>query len=158
MSDENRDGFKIDSPELADWALGKIREAQNEIDEAQEVHAANVARADEWLDQQATAARATIAWMTEHLRRWFEPTYDDKHKSASFPNGRCGFRKNPPRLDVSDPEAAVTWARAELPAAVRVAEDVDKAAIKAHIKATGEIPDGVDYREGEPTFFATPAE
>lgn len=66
---------------------------------------------------------------------------------------RVGFRKSPDRLDITDPAAAIEWAKENLPDAVTYKESVSKTELKNHIVATGELPDGCELVPGDPDAF-----
>ncbi|MFA5135570.1 MAG: host-nuclease inhibitor Gam family protein [Patescibacteria group bacterium] len=66
--------------------------------------------------------------------------------------GRIGFRKGKESLEVTNEEIALAYCEKHgLP--IRVKKELDKKALAAHHKATGEIPDGIEYKEGEDNFY-----
>jgi len=69
-----------------------------------------------------------------------------KRKSVDFAYGRCGWRKAR-RVEVTDEAAALTWAEAFAPAAVKVTRSLLKSALPA-----GDVP-GV-RRVNEDEFYA----
>lgn len=157
MATDTKPAYRIETAEQADWALEKIRAAQADVDEAQRLRDAAVARADAFLDRQTADARGTVEHFTVHLRRWWEPLATAKVKSKTLPNGRVGFRAGRDRVEVTDEEAAISHANRDGLGIIRLTESIDKTAVAAYIKATGEIPDGCDMRTGDPTFYATPS-
>ena len=67
---------------------------------------------------------------------------------------RAGYRKAPAKLDVTDEDAALAWAKENMPEAVKVKESVLKTPLKNHVEATSEVPPGCEYHPGgQDTFY-----
>jgi phage host-nuclease inhibitor protein Gam len=84
----------------------------------------------------------------------------EKKKSRTLPSGTVGWRLHPDTLSIDDPEKCLHWIRDKGLAGevleVRTTEHLKANAIKAHIKATGEVPDGCTFTAGEDEFYAKP--
>ena len=65
-----------------------------------------------------------------------------KAKSINLPAGRLGLRSSKPKLLISNSAAALDWARAHCPAAIRQTESLIKTPLNQHLHNTGELPTG----------------
>lgn len=77
-------------------------------------------------------------------------------KKLDYPDGAMSMRKGSERIEI---ENEVTFTNTHKHPFVREVSTrtPDKAAIKKHIKATGEIPEGADLVRAEDTFTIKPA-
>lgn len=66
---------------------------------------------------------------------------------------RVGFKDVPDRFEIEDEPAALAWAKANCPDAVKVKESVLVTPLFAHVKATGELPDGCKLVAGTKDVF-----
>lgn len=136
------EGFQILNDQMAEWALGKIREAKAEQEKWEAFYGAK-------LEQIRKDTQNTIDYMTLLLQRYFDAQERRITKTGiekySLPSGEL-IRK-PAGLDYKrDDTALLAWCEAHLPEAVKVTRKAGWAEVKAYIKATGEIPDGVESR------------
>ena len=83
-------------------------------------------------------------------RQWLEQTGE---RSASLVNGVIKLRKRQAKLEILDADKVLEDSRfqREIPAKV----EIDKKAIRDHVKTTGEIPEGVDLVPQADQFSAT---
>lgn len=142
---------KAPTPEtFANWYMERLAQ----IDAAEELVKAQ-AKA---LLNRLGAARKALAW--RHAQPFREAVdtmlaqqraQGDKRRSVETFFGRAGYRKAPQRLEVENPEQAITWATAHLPDALKV--DVSTSKLLAHVKATGELPDGCAVVGGGDNFY-----
>lgn len=148
MPDIYNEGFCIDTDQKAEWALRKIAEAKTEL-----------AKWEEFYQRKLEACRAdtqsTIDFMMGHLLRYFTAQEHRVTKSGirkySLPSGDLVLK--PSGIDYQrDDEKMLAWCKEHLPQAVKVTEKAAWADVKAHIKETGEMPDGVTVIETEPVF------
>ena len=58
-----------------------------------------------------------------------------------------------PQLLLQPLSELIAWCRQHLPSAVKVVESVLKSEINAHIKTTGECPDGAELAGGGEKFY-----
>ena len=148
------EGFQILNDQMAEWALGKIREAKAEREKWEAFYGAK-------LEQIRKDTQNTIDYMTLLLQRYFDAQERRITKTGiekySLPSGEL-IRK-PAGLDYKrDDTALLAWCEAHLPEAVKVTRKAGWAEVKAYIKATGEIPDGVEPYETEPVFTVKEAD
>lgn len=140
--------FRIDTDQKAEWALGKISEAKAELAKWEDFY-------ERKLEACRAEAQSTIDFMMGHLQRYFISQEHRVTKSGirkySLPSGDLILK--PSGIDYQrDETAMLAWCKEHLPEAVKVTEKAAWADVKAHIKETGEMPDGVTVIETEPTF------
>ena len=128
-----------------DWVLGKIagrRAAAARIRE----NAEKMARAEE---REAEA----LEWkFGGDLQRFLATETDGgKRKSVRLYHGVLGYRTKPAGVCVTDPGAALSWARENLPAAVT--EALDKKALTAALLGTGEVLSFAALQPAEEVFY-----
>jgi hypothetical protein len=87
-------------------------------------------------------------WTRQQLAKQY-----GKRRSIHLPSGIVGFRTEPTKIAVLDEPKLIAWCRASLPSAVKVVESVLKSEINAHIKQTGECPDGAELVCGGDKFY-----
>lgn len=87
-------------------------------------------------------------WTRQRLQKQY-----GKRRSIHLPAGVLSFRAAPTKIIVADEQRLFSWCRQYLPAAVKVVEHILKNEIKAHVKTTGECPDGAEIAGGQETFF-----
>jgi phage host-nuclease inhibitor protein Gam len=142
---QEADAFMPDTADKADWVLGKIADARARaarIRENMELMAREADREAEGLHWRFGAALQTF------LRAELE---GGKKKSLRLPNGVLGYRTKPAGVSVTDPAAALAWARENLPGAVL--EALDKKALTEALLATGEALPFAALNAAEETFY-----
>ena len=79
--------------------------------------------------------------------------------SRSLPNGNVGWKKDKDTIDVSDPKAALAYAKTnDLEIGAKTTWSVSAETLKAHMKATGALEgDGWRHVEGMSHIFVKPA-
>lgn len=140
--------FCIENDKQAEWALSKIAEAKAELSKWEAFY-------NEKLDIIRADAQSTIDYMSLLLKRYFDTQEHKVTKTGihkySLPSGELVLK--PAALDYERDEALMlAWCEANLPEAVKVTKKASWADVKAYIKETGEIPDGVTAYETEPAF------
>jgi len=107
-------------------------------------------RVEAWRDKEMAKIDRRRAWLSGSLQAFL---WSSKAKSIKFPAGTLKRTMGRERVTVEDEEAFIERHRGtEL---VRVKEEVAKSAISAHIKTTGEVPEGVELEGAEDTFSIT---
>jgi len=98
-----------------------------------------------------------IEYLLDHysdmLEKFTAVELTEKARSVKLLYGTLGFRKSPATLEVTDENALMAWAKANLPDAVKTVETILKTPVKDHVEATGEIPDGASYIKGVDKFY-----
>ena len=148
MNEFSDESFRIDSDQRAEWALGKIAEAKAELAKWEAFYA-------EKLEAVRKDTQSTVDYMTGLLHQYFS-TQEHKvtktgiHKYA-LPSGELIMK--PGGIDYKrDADIMLRWCEEHLPAAIKVKREAGWAEVKAYIKETGEIPEGVELIVTEPTF------
>jgi hypothetical protein len=90
--------------------------------------------------------------LSDWTRRQLESQYGSR-RSIHLPSGVIGFRTEPTRIVVADEQKLIAWCSRHLPSAVKVVESILKSEISAHIKSSGECPDGAELAGGGEKFF-----
>ena len=65
------DRFIVDSPEKADWALYKLREANKLIKQNEKIAEENHERVDKWLERENSKANASKEYFEGLLQEYF---------------------------------------------------------------------------------------
>lgn len=137
--------FMPDTPEKADWVLKQIARHRSDaarVRENMELMARESEREADRLEWQFGAALQAFA------RR---ETEGGRKKSVRLPNGVLGFRTKPAGVQIADTDAALAWARQNLPAAV--VETVDRKALTSALLETGEVVDFAAFTPTEEVFY-----
>ena len=128
-----------------DWVLRKIAAARGEaklLRENMEAMARACERRAEHLEWKYGGA----------LQHFLEgETEGSKRKSVRLPHGVLGYRTRPAGVCLTDPGAALAWARENLPAAVT--ESLDRKALAARLLDTGEALPFAALTPPEETFY-----
>ena len=128
-----------------DWVLRKMADARTRASRIRE-NAEKMARAEErdaeFLEWHYGAALQ--AYVRAELA-------GGKKRSVRLYHGQLGFRTKPAGVCVTNPAAALAWAKEHLPAAV--AEKLDKAALAEKLLETGEAPDFAQLVPAEDIFY-----
>jgi hypothetical protein len=90
--------------------------------------------------------------LADWTRRRLKQQYGSR-RSIHLPSGVIGFRTEPTRIVVADEQKLIAWCSRHLPSAVKVVESMLKSEISAHIKSSGECPDGAELAGGGEKFF-----
>ena len=130
-----------------DWVLGKIAAARGEaklIRENMEAMARACERRAEHLEWKYGAALQT--YLQAELVGG-----KGNGKSKRLPHGVIGYRTRPAGVCLTDPAAALVWAKENLPAAVT--EAVDRKALAARLLDTGEVLAFAALQPAEEVFY-----
>ena len=128
-----------------DWVLRKIAAARGE---------AKMLRENMEAMPRACERRAEhLEWKYgANLQTWLEAELQGgKGKSKRLPHGVLGYRTKPAGVCLTDPAAALAWAKANLPAAVT--EALDRKALAARLLDTGEALPFAALTPVEETFY-----
>lgn len=134
-----REGFRITDDGGAEWAMRKISEAEGELSAWKEYYAGQLSKIESRCRQTIDFMKNALADYFEQVPRHATKTGIEKYK---LPSGEL-IRK-PAGIDYQrDEDAMLEWCRTRHPEFVRVSEKASWSDVKAYIKETGEIPDGV---------------
>ena len=129
---EYKDGFQIADDQTADWAVRKIREADEEL-----------ARMEEWYKNQLDLIRKqhdeTVSFFTGKLAQYMTvvPARDTKTtRKYALASGDLVITKEKPDFEAVDNEALLGWCQVNSPDLVRVSMKPAWSDIKKRLKAT----------------------
>ena len=150
MSEYTNEGFRVENDQTAEWALKKIAEAKDDLAKWEAFY-------NEKLDAVRKDTQNTIDYMTFQLQQYFNTQEHRVTKTGirkyALPSGELILK--PGSIDYKkDDEAMLLWCEKNLPAAVKVTttRKAGWAEVKAYIKETGDIPDGVEAYMTDPVF------
>jgi hypothetical protein len=145
--------FRVDSIQAAEWVLQRMLEAEAAALAVEQTDAVIQARA---IIANAEQLKAQHMRRAEGLRYRFEAELAEfarqqlagqKSRTWKTLYGSVALRRVAGGLRVEDPEAAVAWAKKELPAAVKVVESFQISAVSPETKAA--LADAVQAGEDD---------
>lgn len=126
--DEIEPPWCINSDGEAEWALRKMGEYVDQVDELQDAARAWRERIDEWLASQITGPSLRARFFEAHLEDWvfrLRHTSSGKVKSRKYPSGEVASSgSTDPKVKIVNPERVAAWAGKNAPDAVRVTTEV----------------------------------
>ena len=98
QSEVTEDRFIVDTPEKADWALYKLRETNETINQNKQLADKNHERSDECVERENSKANESKEYFEGLLQEYFtnERVKNPKFKFSS-PNGKLSSRKQQPK-------------------------------------------------------------
>ena len=146
------------------WILGKMSGITRLIEANEATALCGKRHWEDWLAGENMA----LDNQTRHWHREIAclmPASPEKAKkkygklSRSLPSGNVGWKKDKDTIDVSDPKAALAYAKTnDLEIGEKITLSVSAETLKAHMKATGALEgDGWRHVEGMSHIFVTPA-
>lgn len=145
-----RESWHIENDQNAEWALGKIAEAKEEL-----------AKWEEFYGERLAAIRKdcqnTIDFMTYKLQEYFntQPRHITKTGIEKYKLPSAELIRKPGGIEYKYKDAELfAWCEAHLPSAIKetVTRKAGWAEVKQHIQETGEIPACVAVEEKAPVF------
>jgi hypothetical protein len=130
--EERSEHFRVDSDELAAWAMRKLRAATVKKTRNAAIASEEIARIQRWLEQANAPAVREIGYFEGLLRDYgvncrLDPA--DGRKTVSLPGGKITTRPAPVSLKIDD-EAFLPWARVNRQDLIKVKEEASVSAIK----------------------------
>lgn len=157
------EGWNIDSPASAEWALHKIRQARAQRDRLIDAARGMIAMYECSIEAAEQSCQQTEDFFTAALIRWFDTQEKRETKTmqaVDLPTGKL-IRAKESRVDyVRDDERLLPYLRQSAPEMVKTKESVDWAELKKHLHVvdgmavldTGEIVDGITTEVLPPEF------
>jgi hypothetical protein len=130
----------------ADFYLGKVADLDSQIEEIQESADVQTLRIREWKESRVYAIEKKKEFYIQILRGFIHST---RRKTMNLVNGTLSLRKQQDEIVIEDPDAVLKDGRFTRE---KVTVSVDKTAIRKHLVATGEIPDGVAVMQQDVKF------
>jgi len=130
--------------------LWVIRQKESELKKCTALAEESISRTQNWFNKKENTIIAAIEFLSGQMKNYLK---QNKLKTLSLPNGNIGFRKQPDIVEVTDEELFLTTAASELLRHVPEKFEADLKSIKEYIKATSEIPAGVELKSKDPKFY-----
>ena len=158
-----REGFKIEDKQSAEWALRKIKALNDQIEETNKLVELETERIKLWQERENKSAQDSILFFEGLLLEYMvkERELDPKIKSIKLPHGTVRFKKQQPEY-VRDEPKLIDWAKeSQRMDLVKIKESFDWSTLKKDItvvagnvvdKVTGEIIEHVKGVEREDKF------
>ncbi|WP_339233894.1 host-nuclease inhibitor Gam family protein [Oceanobacillus sp. FSL W7-1281] len=105
-----RETFVVDTDEKANWALRKIKQAQQKQEESNALAIAEIEKIEAWNASEKEKAQRDIDYFQGLLAYYAvkKREEDPKFKSQKLPNGRIRFQKKQPKITY-DNEAVIDY-------------------------------------------------
>lgn len=158
--------FRIQNAQQAVWALRKIAKIRQLKAEAQALAEAEIAKIQQWLEQELARLDKEERWFTSLLHVYHLDVLDKDPncKTIRLPGGVLSLRAQQPEF-IRNNNVLLAWLKESgLTDFVRVTEEPDWASLKKHVEArggmavfvkTGEVVGGVTVRPRPPQFRVT---
>lgn len=163
------DSFAADQPEAwqprtideVDWCAQKAAEADAEFQQAVAAARRQQEKISAWLDDAKSRRDDRVSFFEMHAINYLQQVRQSEldkgvaesklTKTIKLPGGaQLKARQLPDKFNVADEAAAIAWSRSnEAGHLVRVKESISKTDLARHVKATGELPNGVELEPGE---------
>lgn len=139
------ESFTPDTADKVNWVLGKIADRR--------ARAARIRENAELMARSEEREADSLEWRFGPALQAFarQELEGSKRKSIRLYNGVIGFRLRPASVNVTEPGAALSWAKDNLPDAVT--EALDKRAFSAVLLATGEALPFAQLIPAEEVFY-----
>lgn len=138
MYETENDGFKIDSDNLCDWAIRRIKE---ERDEAERIKAIALAQIEDLQNKIKAIDERTdhrTAWLKGRLQEYFETVPHKETKTQESYKLLSGtlIKKRVGTKIAHDDEVILEWVKANAPSYIKVKESLDWAGFKKELELT----------------------
>lgn len=157
------ESFAVMDEKQANWALRKIKQYKDQIDQNNALADAEIEKIERWNNQEREKAQQNIDSFQALLADYaMEKRKEDPgFKSIKLPNGRIGFRKRQPKWDYDNEKVIKALEDAKLKDLIRVKKEPIKTDIKKAFNAiggkvinpkTGEVVEGITVTEQPDNF------
>ena len=157
------ESFKVYDEQSANWALRKIKQMKDQIDNNNALAQAEIDKIEHWNNEVNKQAQESIDYFTSLLTSYAlnKRAEDPKFKSLKLPNGRIGFRKSQPKWVYDNDKVIETLEKANLTDFIRVKKEPAKTDIKKAFDVvgdkvinpdTGEVIEGITIEAQEDKF------
>jgi len=139
-----------------DWLLERIAKRRKQVAENDAVAKARLLQIEDWRQGENLKLERSIEWFQSQLRQLvpidaqaFEASYGQRTRRLPF--GTFGYKKHPPKVEITDEERALAWAKAN-GCEIKVKETVSKTALRAELEA-GKVGDGFELITSYDEFY-----
>lgn len=161
---EEETGFKIDSPNLADWAFKKIKKLNQEIQDKKDFAQREKDKIDAWLKKETTPDHDSINFFENHLIQYYKQLRAENPKAKlTTPNGKVTSRKSQPKWEFKD-DAVIEYLKNSAPDHLETKYSYNKTALKKELEIVnetksskvfdknGELIEGITVTPQEPSY------
>ncbi len=152
------EGYKIEDDSNANWALRKIKQHQQQIQNNNALAQAEIEKIESWEQQENDKVQQSIDYFQGLLAQYAmkKREEDPKFKSQKLPHGNIGFRKKPAKWNYDDNTLLETLKSNNMTDFINVTEKPNKSTIKKAFQVvngkvvnpeTGEYIDGITVEE-----------
>jgi hypothetical protein len=142
---------KLEQAQL-DLILIEIRKLEEQIEKNFDTAAQERQIIKDWALDRNSMLQSRIEWLSKKLELYL---IEEKLKTVDLPNGIIRIRKQPEKVIIVDEEKFFKKATSALLNIIPESAKPDLLKIKAWIKRTGKIPDGVDVSQQDEKFSYT---
>jgi phage host-nuclease inhibitor protein Gam len=140
-----------------DWHLRRIGRLTRERDTLDAVYEAEIERLQDRHENRRAILQAAIAWHEAPLISYARMRREtDDVRTLELPHGVIRSTARPQRVQVDDEQTVADWAKDTLPDVVSWRPRIDKRALGAYVRASGEVPPGVTLVPPTTTYTVTP--
>jgi hypothetical protein len=140
--------FHVRDAASASWVVRKVNEER-----------AHRVRVQQWCDAELRRSEARERFLLFRFEReledWTRQQLALRHgnrRSIYFPGGTVAIRIQPTSIVIADEPMLISWCETHLPSAIKVVRSLSKTELHAHVKRSGEIPDGAQLAGGGERF------
>lgn len=141
---------------ISKW-IRRVADIEAELNQNEQAAAAEIRDIEAWRDARNAPLERRRGWIVSHLQGLARTYNFFGRKSRELAAGRFGWRSTSDSVDFVDMAAAVAFAE-QNGLEVKVSKSVGKKPLLRHLRATGELADGVEFVPAEDRFFVSPAE
>ena len=136
------DYFQVDTIDKASWAARKFLEADDRISQRNELAKTYKSRIDEWRDRANKEDTASADYFKGLLRQYADRAVATQHatRSVHLVGSVLSLRKKPDRVEITEPDLALSYCEAEHEEALIIKKDLSKAVLKGLLSHGIEIP------------------
>lgn len=157
------EGWVINDPLAADWAIDKIRNARGDYTQKEMVVNEKIRQMEEWLNKEKEKANKTVGFFSFKLEQFFDKAEKRKTKTQetiNLPSGTLKRKFPAPKLLRDDDKLLVWLKERNLKEFVNVEESPDWGNLKKKLIVSGgnvadengEIVDGIIVLDQPPVF------
>lgn len=158
--------WRIDGFETCQWAMRKLKVAEERLEEIRSQALAEAAKISDWANRVSKSPLRDQTYFTNALRDYMIRVREETdQKSLDLPDGRVESRAIPEKAEVLDADVFKKWASDNgHPEFIRIKTEVDLSALKDAVKfdgdlvileATGEVIDGLTAIQSEVSVKVT---
>ena len=145
--------FEIETVTAADWAVRRLLRRYSQTNEILSYIDENINKLQQFRAELLQRTEQKTQYLRDKLKAYTKRELEgEPERSIMLPSARLSLRKPTTKIVITDEKTALETLSKEHSEFVKIKASIDKAALKKHIKATGEIIEGVELQEGEESF------